>query len=72
MEGPGETIPPENVYSMPGFISSMFQIQVQVPANLPAEDVGNGVKRATVGLELGISYESPKSSVSNMVGVYVK
>ena len=48
---------PENVFSVPGFVSSMFQIQVPVPPyiqDLQGTSVGNGVTRASIGLLFAI------------------
>jgi len=67
--------PPENVFSVPGFVSSMFQIQVQVPAttqSLQGIGVGNGVTRASIGLQFEIAITDVIPPVSNIVGVYVK
>jgi uncharacterized protein (TIGR03437 family) len=69
---PGMLPPPENVFSVPGFVSSMFQIQVQVPSSVQGLHVGNGVTRATVGLQFAIILADEIPPVSNIVGVYVK
>jgi uncharacterized protein (TIGR03437 family) len=72
---PGMIPPPENVFSVPGFVSSMFQIQVQVPAttqSLQGIGVGNGVTRASIGLQFEIAITDVIPPVSNIVGVYVK
>jgi uncharacterized protein (TIGR03437 family) len=72
INGPG---PPTPVYSVPGFISAMFQIQIQVPNPLPGGgmDVGNGVHQVPIGLLLS---PPPLSSitipVSNVADVYLK
>jgi uncharacterized protein (TIGR03437 family) len=71
INGPG---PPTPVYSVPGFISAMFQIAVQVPNPLPGgTDVGNSVHQVPIALLLG---PPPLSSitvpVSNVVNVYLK
>jgi len=67
---------PIAVYSVPGFVSAMFQIPIQVPNALPAGfgmDVGDGVRQVPIGLLLA---PPPISSItipaSNVVAVYVR
>jgi uncharacterized protein (TIGR03437 family) len=65
----------ETVYSIPGFVSAMFQIPISVPASLQSlggVDVGNGVQRAPVGLLFSILASSVSPLASNFVGVYLK
>jgi uncharacterized protein (TIGR03437 family) len=67
----------EAVYSIPGFVSAIFQIPIHVPLQgVGGVDVGNGVHRAPVGLVFSVSASSvsPRASnpASNFVGVYVK
>jgi uncharacterized protein (TIGR03437 family) len=72
--GPGQSAIPETVTSVPGFVSSMFQIQMQVPANiqnLPGTDLGNGIRRVQVGLELGVLVEPVSPLASNLIFLYV-
>ena len=64
--------PPEKVFSVPGFVSSMFQIQVQVPSSVQGLQVGNGVTRASIGLQFAVVIGDEIPAVSNLVGVYVK
>jgi uncharacterized protein (TIGR03437 family) len=61
-EGPN---PPETVQSIPGFVSSMFQIPLQVPST---QNSG----RVTLGLQLQIAFSSYIPPASNIIGVYVK
>ncbi len=69
---PGQTVPPESVYFMPGYVSSMLQIRMVVPDQVYGIDAGNGVKRVALGLNLTLSYSSSIPPVSNLIGVYVK
>jgi uncharacterized protein (TIGR03437 family) len=66
--------PPAPVSSVPGFISALFQIQVQVPASPPGgSPVGNGVQQVPIGLLLNPPpIEEGVVPVSNVVNVYVK
>lgn len=66
--------PPEPVYSLPGFLSAMFQIQVQVPNPPPAgTQFGNGVQRVGIAFFLNPPPLSPVAQpASNFVEVYVK
>jgi hypothetical protein len=59
------TNPPETVRSIPGFVSSMFQIPLQVPATQSSG-------RVSLGLQLQIAFSSYIPPASNVVGVYVK
>jgi uncharacterized protein (TIGR03437 family) len=73
--GPGMAAVPETTSSVPGFVSAMFQVQVQVPANaqsLPGTELANGVRRVTVGLQLAVSPVAINIAISNYVAVYVK
>jgi uncharacterized protein (TIGR03437 family) len=56
---------PEAVSFVPGFVSAMLQVQVQVPA----QSVSGS---ASVGLQLEISPEGYVPPLSNIVGVYIK
>jgi hypothetical protein len=72
---PSITPPPEAVYSMPGFVSAMFQVQIQVPAsiqNLNVVSVANGVERALLGLQFSVPIEDRGHVDSNVVCVYLK
>ncbi len=69
--GPGLNTPAEIVNSVPGFVSAMFQVQVQVPASLHGTAVGNGVTQALLGLQFSLSDELVLP-VSNVIAVYVK
>ena len=65
----------ETVYSMPGFVSAMFQIPIRVPASLQllgGVDVGNGVQRVPVGLLFSIRASGGSMLASNLIGVYLK
>jgi uncharacterized protein (TIGR03437 family) len=66
--------PPLAVYSIPGFVLSMFQIPLQVPAGLEnsEQSVGSGVFRVPVGLQFVLPAYGIIPPVSNLVGVYVK
>ena len=48
---------PSPVYSIPGFLSSMFQILLEVPASAETigQSVGNGVQLVPVGLQLELT-----------------
>ncbi len=66
---------PEIVYSLPGYLSALFQIPVKVPAVAPSNGTGVGagdVQRVLVGLQFALSFSSSIPPASNMVGVYVK
>jgi hypothetical protein len=67
--------PPAPVSSVPGYLSALFQIQVQVPATIPAggNPVGNGVQQVPIGLLLNPPpIEEATVPVSNVVNVYLK
>ena len=70
------TYPPEAAYSVPGFVSALLQVPIQVPnsiQSLGGTDVGNGVQRVPF-------YLTPYSPVvtglipppSSVIGVYLK
>jgi hypothetical protein len=70
------TYPPEAAYSVPGFVSALLQVPIQVPnsiQSLGGTDVGNGVERVPF-------YLTPYSPVvtglipppSSVIGVYLK
>jgi len=61
---PGTRNPPLTVESIPGYISSVFQIPLQVPASAAA--------RATVYLMFNVAISDVPPPASNVVGVYVK
>ena len=65
--------PPALAISLiPGFISSVFQIQVPIPANQTGTNVGNGVQKAALALLLSVPVGDAPQAVSNIVNVYVK
>lgn len=66
---PGTRTPPLTVESIPGYISSVFQIPLQVPASAAS---GSGVTRATVFLMFRVAISDVPPPASNVVGVYVK
>ena len=73
--GPNSSAAPLAVSSMPGFILAVFQIPVQAPANIessPGTDLGNGVRRVEIALQLSVPIDSPGQPVSNVVAVYVR
>jgi hypothetical protein len=63
------------VYSVPGFVSALFQIPIQVPTSIQSlgMDVGNGVQRAGFYLTpyFPLSY-GPGPPLSSVIGVYLK
>lgn len=63
----GDSNPPETVISIPGFVSAMFAIPLQVPDSV--KGTGQPVR---VGLQLQIAFADYAPPVSNLVGVYVK
>jgi uncharacterized protein (TIGR03437 family) len=63
--------PPEAVSSMPGFVSALFQIRVNVTDSVVGPPAGDGFQRVPVGL-LFQPQVYPYPTVSNLVGVYVK
>jgi uncharacterized protein (TIGR03437 family) len=66
---------PETVYSLPGYLSALFQIPAKVPALAPGigTPVGTGdVRRVLVGLQFNLAFSSYIPPVSNMIGVYVR
>lgn len=73
--GPSEPAIPLAVSSIPGYVSAIFQVQIPIPAdtqNLAGTDLGNGVSRVEIGLELGVNLGAINVPVSNIVAVYVK
>lgn len=80
----GETIspetpppPPVTAYSVPGFVSALLQIPIQVPTSigsLGGTDVGNGVQRVPFALgPYTPPFEGPTPSApSSVIGVYLK
>jgi uncharacterized protein (TIGR03437 family) len=70
---PGLNPLPEMVSSIPGFVSSMFQIrvQVQLPNAVPGTSVGNGVQRVSLGVGPSVG-DDPLPPASNYVSVYVQ
>jgi uncharacterized protein (TIGR03437 family) len=65
---------PQPVSSIPGFVSSMFQVQVQVPAAfqyLYGTPEANGVQQVLLGLQFQVfpEYAPP---ASNLIAVYLK
>ena len=71
---PGTLTPPLTVESIPGFVSSVFQIPTQVSASAASrgQPVGNGVTRASVYLMFRLAVSDVPPPASNSVGVYVK
>jgi uncharacterized protein (TIGR03437 family) len=66
---------PEPVSSVPGFVSAMYEMEVPVPASIQSlrgTDVGNGVMRVVVALQLDVYVAALNVPISNFVGVYVK
>jgi len=64
---------PETVDSLPAYLSALFQIPIQVPAqSLGGVVLENGVRRVLVGLQFTVAASTFIPSVSNTVGVYVK
>jgi uncharacterized protein (TIGR03437 family) len=61
---PGTRNPPLTVESIPGYISSVFQIPLQVPAS--------AATRAMVYLMFNVAISDVPPPASNVVGVYVK
>jgi uncharacterized protein (TIGR03437 family) len=68
--------PPETAYSVPGFVSALFQIPIKVPNSfqyLYGTDVGNGVQRVAFYLT---SYPPIAGGIfpppSSVIGVYLK
>ena len=66
-------IPPLSLYSMPGFVSGILQIPMQVPASVlsNAQSTANGVSRIGVGLQFQVIPEVIPPA-SNVIGLYVK
>ena len=65
----------ETVASLPGFVSALFQIHIQVPASiqgLPGAPLDNGVLQARLWLVLNLLVSPTGAQTSNVVGVYVK
>lgn len=53
----------------------MVQLQVQIPASieyLGGTNLGNGVTRLQLGLQVEVPEAGPASAVSNVIGVYVQ
>jgi uncharacterized protein (TIGR03437 family) len=80
----GETItpetpppPPVTVYSVPGFVSALFQVPIQVPTSIQSlggTDLGNGVQRVAFALgPYTPPFEGPAPSApSSVIGFYLK
>jgi hypothetical protein len=67
--------PPQPVYSLPNFVSALFQVQVQVPdpiPNLGGTTLSSGVQRVPLGLSYALSPDTFIPIASNAVAVYVK
>jgi hypothetical protein len=67
--------PPETVYSVPGFVSALFQIPIKVPKSfqyLYGTDVGNGVQRVAFYLTPYPPVASGFTLPSSVIGVYLK
>jgi uncharacterized protein (TIGR03437 family) len=65
----------QSVSSLPGFVSALLQVKVQVPdsvQSLGGTDVGNGVQRVPFGLRVSPPITSDIPIASNIIGVYVK
>jgi uncharacterized protein (TIGR03437 family) len=64
---------PEIVTSIPSFVSSMFQVrvQVQLPNVVPVTSIGNGVQRVALGVGPSVGFD-PMPPASNYVSVYVQ
>jgi uncharacterized protein (TIGR03437 family) len=60
------------ISQIPGFISSVYQIQAPIPANLNGTSVANGVQRVALALLLVVPLGDLPQPVSNIVNVYVK
>jgi hypothetical protein len=56
---------PEDVRSMPGFLASVFQIRVKVPA------AAAGVQRSLLYLKLPNPSPASAPPLSNAIGIYV-
>jgi uncharacterized protein (TIGR03437 family) len=65
---------PEMVHSLPGFVSGMFQIPVQVPTSIQnlGTTLANGVQRVPVTLYLTLPVSSNYAPTSNVVDLFVK
>ncbi len=65
---------PETVYTLPGYLSAVFQMPILVP---PVDTLGgvadaNGVRRVLVGLQFALAPSTSFPPASNLVAVYVK
>ncbi len=67
INGPAVSAVP--VFSVPGFVSAMFQLQIEIPESIPG--LVSGVSRALVGLEFEVDPEETLP-VSNWIGVYIQ
>ena len=69
---PGPT--PLTVSTVPGFVSAVFQVRVDVPASIQnlGTPLANGVRQVVVGLQFLISPSSSIPPASNLVTVYLK
>jgi uncharacterized protein (TIGR03437 family) len=66
---------PEIVSSLPGFVSALFQIRIQVPASTQifgGTTLTNGVQRVPVALLFSLFTSSRAPLASNVVAVYLK
>jgi uncharacterized protein (TIGR03437 family) len=66
---------PEMVSSLPGFVSALFQIHIQVPASLQSLGgtmLPNGIESVPVGLYLALPVSTYYPPTSNIVNVFVK
>ncbi len=75
----GETFtppPPALAYSVPGFVSLLFQLPILVPnspQSLGGTDVGNGVQRVPFSLTPYYApFNGPGPPASSVIGVYLK
>jgi uncharacterized protein (TIGR03437 family) len=70
---PGLNPVPEMVTSIPGFVSAMFQVRVQVQLTnaVPGTSIGNGVQRVSLGVGPSVGFV-PMPPASNYVSVYVQ
>jgi uncharacterized protein (TIGR03437 family) len=71
---PGPPTAPLTVESIPGYLSSVFQVLTQVPASAltNGQSVGNGVTRFPVYLMFRQAIDSVPPPASNQVRIYVK
>jgi len=71
---PGNPTAPLTVESIPGYLSSVFQVLTQVPASALSngQSIGNGVARASIYLMFREAISDVPPPASNEVGIYVK